>query len=202
MLQLSAATNSSLHTNLRIYRVALGDHHETVANTNSKIIATSTAITTAGVTLDQFTKTDIQGAKYVVLIKDSTQSEYQISEMSLTHNGTTVFFNDYAKVSSRSDYSFTFSSTISGATVTLTAASTGGTTATAILYRQDLGSKTKLGEFDNTLYGKKSDIDSTVETIDSFDVFKYKTAKYFINIGNAGDTEYQNSECKVHQQIM
>ena len=194
MLQLSGSTQSSAHTNLRIYRVALGDHHETVANTNSKIIATSTSITTAGVTLDQFTKTDIQGAKYVVLIKDSTQSEYQISEMSMTHNGTTVFFNDYAKVSSRSDYAYTFTATISGATVTFTAASTGGTSATAILYRQDLGSKTKLGEVDNNLYGKKSDIDSTVETIDSFDVFKYRSAKYLINIGHSGDTEYQNSE--------
>ena len=69
MLQLSAATNSSSHTNLRIHRVALGDHHETVANTNSKIIATSSAIGSTATTLDQFTKTDIQGAKYIILIK-------------------------------------------------------------------------------------------------------------------------------------
>jgi len=194
MLQLSGSTQSSAHTNLRIYRIALGDHHETVANTNSKIIKASTAITTAGVTLDQFTKTDIQGAKYVVLFKDSTQSEYQISEVSLTHDGTTVYFNDYAKVSTRSDYAFTMTSTISSSTLTLTAASTGGTSATAILYRQDLGSKTKLGEVDNTFYGKKSDIDSSAETIDSFDVFKYRSARYFINIGHSGDTAYQNSE--------
>ena len=87
--------------------------------------------------------------------------------MSMTHNGTTVFFDDYAKVSTRSDYVLLLRQQFHHATVTLTAASTGGTTGTAILYRQDLGSKTKLGEFDNTLYGKKSDIDSTVETIDS-----------------------------------
>ena len=194
MLQLSGSTQSSTHTNLRIYRVALGDHHETVTNTNSKIIKASTAITTAGVTIDSFTKTEIQGAKYVVLFKDSTQSEYQISEVSLTHDGTTVYFNDYAKVSTRSDYAFTMTSTISSSTLTLTAASTGGTSATAILYRQDLGSKTKLGEVDNTFYGKKSDIDSSAETIDSFDVFKYRSARYFINIGHSGDTAYQNSE--------
>jgi hypothetical protein len=194
MLQLSGSTQSSSHTNLRIYRIALGDHHETVANTNSKIIATSTSITTAGVTLDQFTKTDIQGAKYIILIKDSTQGDYQISEMSMTHNGTTVFHDDYAKVSTRTAYGYTFSAAISSATVTLSGASTVGTTGTAILYRQDLGSKTKLGEVDNHLYGKKSDMDSTVETVDSFDVFKYKTARYLINIGNSGSTEYQNSE--------
>ena len=192
MLQLSGATNTSTHTNLRIYRIALGDHHETVTNTNSKIIKTSTSISSSATTLDSFTKTDIRGAKYVILIKDDTAGDYQISETSLTHDGTTVYHDDYALVSSRSTPLHTISAAISGATLTLSAASGGNTTGTAILYRQDLGSKTKFGEFDNFLYGLKSDIDSTVETVDSFDVFKYKTARYFISMESG--SEYQNSE--------
>ena len=192
MVQLSAATNTSSHTNLRIYRVALGDHHETVANTNSKIIATSTNIGSTATTLDQFTKTDIRGAKYVVLIKDDTSGDYQISETSLTHDGTTVYHDDYALVSSRGTPLHTISAAISGATVTLSSTAGGNTTGTAILYRQDLGSKTKLGEFDNFLYGVKGDIDSAVETVDSFDAFKYKSARYFITMESG--SEYQNSE--------
>jgi len=192
MVQLSAATNTSSHTNLRIYRIALGDHHETVANTNSKIIATSTNIGSSATTLDQFTKTDIRGAKYIILIKDDTAGDYQISETSLTHDGTTVYHDDYALVSSRGTPLHTISASISGATVTLSSASGGNTTGTAILYRQDLGEKTKLGEFDNFLYGVKGDIDSAVETVDSFDVFKYKTARYFITMESG--SEYQNSE--------
>jgi len=192
MVQLSGATNTSSHTNLRIYRVALGDHHETVANTNSKIIATSTNISSSATTLDQFTKTDIRGAKYIILIKDDTAGDYQISETSLTHDGTTVYHDDYALVSSRGTPLHTISAAISGATVTLSSASDGNTTGTAILYRQDLGSKTKLGEFDNFLYGVKGDIDSAVETVDTFDVFKYKSARYFISMESG--SEYQNSE--------
>jgi len=192
MVQLSGATNTSSHTNLRIYRVALGDHHETVANTNSKIIATSTNISSSATTLDQFTKTDIRGAKYIILIKDDTAGDYQISETSLTHDGTTVYHDDYALVSSRGTPLHTISASISGATLTLSSASGGNTTGTAILYRQDLGSKTKLGEFDNFLYGVKGDIDSAVETVDTFDVFKYKTARYFITMESG--SEYQNSE--------
>ena len=192
MVQLSAATNTSSHTNLRIYRIALGDHHETVANTNSKIIKTSTNISSSATTLDQFTKTDIRGAKYVILIKDDTAGDYQISEASVTHDGTTVYHDDYALVSSRGTPLHTISASISGATVTLSAASGGNTTGTAILYRQDLGSKTKLGEFDKFLYGVKGDIDSAVETVDTFDVFKYKSARYFISIESG--SEYQNSE--------
>ena len=191
-VQLSAVTNTSSHTNLRIYRIALGDHHETVANTNSKIIATSTNIGSSATTLDQFTKTDIRGAKYVILIKDDTAGDYQISEMSLTHDGTTVFHDEYALVSSRGTPLHSFSATISGATVTLSSSSGGNTTGTAILYRQDLGTKTKLGEFDNFHYGIKKDVDSAVETVDSFDVFKFKSARYFVTMESG--SEYQNSE--------
>ncbi len=192
MLQLSAATNSSNHTNLRIYRIALGDHHETVANTNSKIIVTSSNIGSSATTLDQFTKTDIRGAKYVILIKDDTAGDYQISETSVVHDGTTVYHDDYALVSSRGTPLHTISAAISGSTVTLSSASGGNTTGTAILYRQDLGSKTKFGTFDNVLYGLKGDIDSTVETVDTFDAFEFKSARYFITMESG--SEYQNSE--------
>jgi len=97
-VQLSASANAqSSHVNLRIYRVALGDHHETVANTNSKIIVSASAIDSVGTIIDQFTKTDIQSAKYYILIKNATNGDYQISQLSLVHNGTTAYFNDYAK---------------------------------------------------------------------------------------------------------
>ena len=195
VVQLSAATNTSAHTNLRFYRIALGDHHETVANTNSKIIATSTNIGSSATTLDQFTKTDIRGAKYVILIKDDTSGDYQISEKSLLHDGTTVYHDDYALVSSRGTPLHSFSAAISGSTVTLSSVSGGNTTGTAILYRQDLGTKTKLGEFDNFHYGIKKDIDSAVETVDSFDVFKFKSARYFITMESG--SEYQNSEITI-----
>ena len=195
-VQLSASANAqSSHVNLRIYRVALGDHHETVANTNSKIIVSTTSIDSTATTIDQFTKTDIQGAKYYILIKNATNGDYQISEMNLVHDGTTVYFNDYGKTSTNANqYLATFSADISGATVNLKAIAGGGTEATATMYRIDLGSKTKLGEYDSVFYSKAGNVDSAVQTIDSFDVYEKRTAKYFINIGNAGDTEYQNSE--------
>ena len=112
--------------------------------------------------------------------------------MNLVHDGTTCYFTDFAKVSSTGSYSHTFTATISGATVTLNALSSSNTTATALLYRVGLGSKTKLGTYDNVFYNVIGDVDSTVETIDSFDVFKYKTAKYFLNLTSG--SEYQNSE--------
>jgi hypothetical protein len=195
-VQLSAQANAqSSHVNLRIYRVALGDHHETVSNTNSKIIVSTDAIASSATTIDQFTKADIRAAKYYILIKNATNGDYQISQMSLTHDDTTVYFNDYAKTSTNANqYLATFQADINGTTVDLKAIAGGGTEATATMYRVDLGSATKLGEYDNMFYGKAGDVDSTVQTIDTFDVYDRRTAKYFISIGNANDTEYQNSE--------
>ena len=194
-LQLSAVTNTSSNVTLRMQRVALGDHHESVGNTNSKIIKTSTAITSSATELDYFTKTDIQSAKYIILTKDTTQDDYSIQEMSLVHDGTTVYHNTYGIVNSRGDSSpMAFTASITGSTLSLYGASNLGTTATAILYRIDLGSKTKLGTFDNVTYKKVKDVDSAVATIDDFDIYKYVSAKYFVSIANSDHTKYQNSE--------
>jgi hypothetical protein len=194
-VQISAQANAqSSHVNLRLYRIALGDHHDTVANTNSKIIVTNTGIGSTAVTLDQFTKTDIQGAKYYILIKDTTAAQYQLSEMSVVHDGTTVYFNDYAKVLTNLNQETTFSADISGSTVNLKAISGGSTTGTAIMYRIDLGSATKLGEYDGMLYGKAGDVDSAAQTIDSFDALERRAAKYLITVANTETGTYQNSE--------
>lgn len=194
-VQISAQANAqSSHVNLRLYRIALGDHHDTVANTNSKIIVTSTGIGSTEVTLDQFTKTDIQGAKYYILIKDPTAGQYQLSEMSIVHDGTTAYFNDYAKVLTNLDQETTFTADISGSTVNLKATSGGSTTGTAIMYRIDLGSATKLGEYDGMFYGKAGDVDSSAQTIDSFDALERRTAKYLVTVANTDTGTYQNSE--------
>ena len=193
-LQLSAATNTSSNVTLRIQRTALGDHHESVGNTNTKIIKTTTAITSSATELDYFTKTDIRSAKYIIISKDSTQGDYSIQELSLVHDGTNVFMNTYGTVSSRTTSPLTFTASISGSTVTLNGATTMGTTATALLYRLDLGSKTKIGTFDNVTYKKVKDVDSAVATIDDFDVYKNVSAKYFISVSNSDETQYQNAE--------
>ena len=193
-LQLSAAGNTSSNITLRMQRVALGDHHESVANTNSKIIKTSSAISSSATELDYFTKTDIQSAKYIILTKDSTQSDYSIQELTLVHDGTTAYHNTYGTVSSRTTSPITFTASISGSTCTLYGATTMGVTATAIMYRIDLGSKTKIGTYDNVTYKKIKDIDSAVTTIDDFDVYKYVSAKYFISVANSDNTQYQTAE--------
>jgi len=110
------------------------------------------------------------------------------------HDGSTAYFHDYAKVLTNLDQETTFSADISGSTVNLKATSGGSTTGTAIMYRIDLGSATKLGEYDGMLYGKAGDVDSAAQTIDSFDALERRTAKYLVTVANTDTGTYQNSE--------
>jgi hypothetical protein len=62
------------------------------------------------------------------------------------------------------------------------------------MYRVDLGSATKLGEYDGMLYGKAGDVDSAAQTIDSFDALERRAAKYLVTVANTETGTYQNSE--------
>jgi hypothetical protein len=206
---LASANAQSSHVNLKFYRIALGDHHTTVANTNSKIIVSSTSILSSATTIDQFTATDIRSAKYYILIKNGTNEDYQLSELSLVHDGSTVYINDYGKTSTNANqYPATFSADISGSSVNLKATAGGGVESTATMYRLDLGSTTKLGEYDNAVYGKVTDreirtveinsdttfgtsvgIGTTSKVIDQFTKTDYDSAYYFAVTKNLTDDE-------------
>jgi hypothetical protein len=194
-LQLSAVANAqSSHVNLNLYRIGLSDQHTTVSNTNSKIIKSEDMLGSAVVAIDTFTKADIQAAKYYILVKDDTNSQYQVSEVSLVHNGTSAFVNTYGVNTTSGSTLATFNASISGSSLSLTALSSGTTTATTLMYRIDLGSKTKVGLYDGVTYGLSSNFDSSTKVVDQFDVFESRTARYFVHVQNTTNGTYQNSE--------
>ena len=79
---------------------------------------TSTSITTnAAQNLDTFTAASYRTARYLVQVVDGTK--VHISEMTIFHDGTTVFKNEYG-ISSNTGELGTFDATIAGGTITLT----------------------------------------------------------------------------------
>jgi hypothetical protein len=74
-------------------------------------------VNTSAIVLDQFSKTDIRTAKYVISISRST--EYQATEAMLVHNGTGVQLVTYAAVYTGAAALMTFTADISGNQVRL-----------------------------------------------------------------------------------
>lgn len=78
-------------------------------------------IITAGTTLqnaDTFAVATYRSAKYVISITDPTNSDYQVTEILLLHDGTTTYTTEYATIVSDGTLA-TFSSDISAGSVRL-----------------------------------------------------------------------------------
>lgn len=100
------------------------------ANTQSFITATNAILSTSGansvtstlganVIVDSFNGTNYRGGKYIISIKDNSNSAYQMTEIMLMHDDVTGFTTEYATLRSTSNNLAIFSANLSGTTVRL-----------------------------------------------------------------------------------
>ena len=61
-------------------------------------VGTGSSTSTAQFTLDSFTASVFRTAKYLVQITNSTDGDYQALEITLFHDGTTVYLTQYASI--------------------------------------------------------------------------------------------------------
>ena len=93
----------------------------TIATINTNAVYESTAVTTAAATqftLDSFSTTAYRSAKYLVQI--SSGSSYELLEMTLIHDGTTVYLSQYGNIKTGATLGV-FDATISTGTLSLLA---------------------------------------------------------------------------------
>ena len=74
--------------------------------------------TTTNQVVDTFDKTVFRTAKYIVQIEHDSDTKYHSTELLLTHNGTEVYFTEYASVTTDSDLGL-FSASLVGNAVSL-----------------------------------------------------------------------------------
>ena len=93
----------------------------TIATINTNAVYESTAVTTAAATqftLDSFSTTAYRSAKYLVQI--SSGSAYELLELALIHDGTTVYLSQYGNIKTGATLGV-FDATISTGTLSLLA---------------------------------------------------------------------------------
>ena len=95
---------------------------------------TGTSFANVAVAIDSFNSTLYRSAKYVVSVTNG--STYQVSEVLITHNGTTAYSVAYGEVSTTGTPFITFTSGLTGSTVYLyaTGASAGNTAKVLRMY--------------------------------------------------------------------
>ena len=94
----------------------------------------TTLVQNTPTTIDTFPTTTYRVAKYVIKVSDSTNGVYCGAELIVAHNGTTATSQVYGVVNTGANALATFSSTISGGNVLVTA-NTWSSTATATIFQ-------------------------------------------------------------------
>lgn len=103
--------------------VAMSNLHTFVTSAGVTIAAaganTVDASTAANTLIDSFSGNSYRGGKYVISVKDNSNSTYQMTELLLMHDGTTGFTTEYATLRSSANNLAIFTANLSGSTVRL-----------------------------------------------------------------------------------
>ena len=124
-----------------MYRVLLGDSENAAVGTNSNIIA-ATTVSSSATTLDKFSTDQYTGAHYVVVGYNSGESgtPASISEVFVVSDGSGAYVGN-SQISTKGTDQLTFTAAFNSGEVTLSAASTSGSSTTVNAYRVHLFNK-------------------------------------------------------------
>jgi len=127
---------SSSIANVRVtgYRIALGDSESADTGDNVNVVA-ATTVNSGATALDTFASDVYTGAFYVVVGYNSTEGAASISEVSVVTNGGVSYVSTGPVLSTKGTDQLSFTTGVSGTTVTLNAASTSGSSTTVNAYR-------------------------------------------------------------------
>ena len=109
--------SSSVTPDLTNYTGNIGHNQVTIAGTTIGS-ATVAGVGTSPVVLDSF-PTSYHGAKYVLMVNDTTTSQYQTAEVVLAHDGSTASISTYGIVYTGATARMTFTSNIISGNVVL-----------------------------------------------------------------------------------
>jgi len=119
------ATKLSLAGGTMTGALDMGNQNITNANSidiDSVAILDTATVTSLGTTIsdiDTFSAASYRSAKYVISIKDVTNSEYQSSEILVVHDGTTSYLTEYGQLHTGANPLVTFTTDISAGNVRL-----------------------------------------------------------------------------------
>ena len=135
------ASGNEPNTAVKMYRVLLGDSESAAVGTNSNIIA-ATTVSSSATTLDKFSTDQYTGAHYVVVGYNSGESgtPASISEVFVVSDGSGAYVGN-SQISTKGTDQLTFTAAFNSGEVTLSAASTSGSSTTINAYRVHLFNK-------------------------------------------------------------
>ena len=175
----------------------LGATSSTSENTDDTLTGNSTAISTQGKVVNQFTTGSFDSAWYLTVTRDEINDQVATAKHSLAHNNSDAVVSSSHILRSDTTNSFvTIDADVTGRNARLKA--TGTLVVNSVsFYRIALGDNTSAGTTGSVTNVINTDVDSASESIDSWAKASYRAAKYYISVNNASKTEVTNIEALV-----
>jgi len=175
----------------------LGATSSTSENTDDTLTGNSTAISTQGKVVNQFTTSSFDSAWYLTVTRDEINDQVSTAKHSLAHNNSDAVVSSSHILKSDTTNSFvTIDADVTGGNARLKATGTSVVNSVSF-YRIALGDNTSAGTTGNVTNVINTDVDSASESIDSWAKASYRAAKYYISVNNASKTEVTNIEALV-----
>ena len=157
------ASGNEPNTAVNMYRVLLSDAESSASSDNTKTVG-QVSVSSSATAIDTFSTDSFNGAHYVIVGNNSSESAASISEVFVVTDGTDAYVATAPQVSTKGSDQLTFTAALSGSTVTLSAASTSGASTTVNGFRVQLlrnpaGASTSLSVLttnDQTISGTKT----------------------------------------------
>jgi len=115
----------------------MGDSETTATGDNTKTVGAS-SVSSSAASIDSFSTESFTGAQYVVVGYNSAEGAASISEVHVVTDGSDAYVSSGPIVSTKGSDQLTFTAALSGTTVTLSAASTSGSSTTVNAFRVSL----------------------------------------------------------------
>ena len=123
------ASNTSFASNVALSGSATVADDLTVSTVTMITSNSATLSGTSAQLIDSFSGSTYRGGKYVISLKDTANSDYQMTELLVLHDGTTALTTEYATLRSIANNMLTISANVSGSTVRVYATPTVGASA-------------------------------------------------------------------------
>jgi hypothetical protein len=106
-------------TTLRVHDGSTAGGSELLRKDLSNLVTTTSNVGTSPVAVDSFPAATYRSAKWLVSIKDVTNTQYQTCEITMIHDGTTPTISVYGLVYTGASSRMNFTASISSGTITL-----------------------------------------------------------------------------------
>ena len=110
--------DTTLNT-IRVHDAATAGGNELLKKDVSNLVTTVSSIGTSATAIDTFATATYRSAKYLISVKDVTNSQYQTCEIIVVHDGTTAYISTYGVVVTGASSRMSFTATIAAGTLTL-----------------------------------------------------------------------------------